>query len=706
MSQTVSSYIIIDQFGYTPNAQKTAVLRNPEIGFDAAENYSPGATYAVVDASTCLQVFTGSAAIWSNGKTDSVSGDKAWWFDFSAVTTPGIYYILDVDHSLRSHSFEIRDNIYSIPLKHAVRTFYYQRSGAAKITPYAESGWIDGVNHVGPLQDKNCRSYTAPNDISTERDVHGGWFDAGDYNKYTNWTGNYIIEMLKAYEENPTVWTDDYNLPESGNGIPDLLDEVKWGMDYLLRLQKTDGSVISLVGASHASPPSATTGKSIYGGVNTSSALKAAATYAFGYRVFKAIGLTAYADTLKTAAIKAWNWADANPSVIWANTDAAYQSVSPSSSANSEVGNYERIIYKLEAAVYLFDISADSKYKTYFDNNYTQSHLYQWYYAYPYEAGYQDVLLQYTKLSGATTAVANTIKSRYSTGMNAAISFGAYDSKKDPYMTYIDSYTWGSNSIKCNQGNMFFNVSTYNINAARNTDAVKAAENFIHYIHGVNPLGKVYLSNMNNYGAENSVDEFYHGWFAHGSSKWDKVGVSTYGPPPGFLVGGPNPSYKVHSCCPNNCGDATNNALCSSVNLSRIINQPSQKSYMDFNNGWPIDSWEVTENSCGYQVAYIRLLSKFTVNNSNSSPNEASCTTSVPEEKSFDFSLYPNPSETSFTIQAKGTFSVKVISLEGKLIDSFEGKSTLSFGSNLAAGCYFVQVYSRDLSETRKIIKY
>jgi hypothetical protein len=132
----------------------------------------------------------------------------------------------------------------------------------------------------------------------------------------------------------------------------------------------------------------------------------------------------------------------------------------------------------------------------------------------------------------------------------------------------------------------------------------------LHYIHGANPLNKAYLSNMGRYGAENSVKEFYHAWFQNGSV-WDAVGSSRYGPAPGFLVGGPNQYYERDNCCNSTCGGA-GDKLCKIPVKSPPSGQPPAKSYTDFNETWPINSWEVTENSNSYQVAYIRLLSKFT----------------------------------------------------------------------------------------------
>ena len=157
---------------------------------------------------------------------------------------------------------------------------------------------------------------------------------------------------------------------------------------------------------------------------------------------------------------------------------------------------------------------------------------------------------------------------------------------------------------------MFLDLDSFAVPGSDPAAARAAAARYLHYIHGVNPLGLVYLSNMGAFGAERSVNEFFHSWFANGSALWDRVGTSTFGPPPGFLTGGPNPSYDIDGCCPESCGSPENNALCSSEPVEPPRGQPPQKSYKDFNTSWPLNSWSVTENSNGYQVAYIRLLAR------------------------------------------------------------------------------------------------
>ncbi len=95
-AQSISKYIVVDQFGYRPLAKKTAVIRDPVMGNDADESFTPGTSYAVVNSSNNTQVYTGTPTQWKNGQIDTTAGDRAWWFDFSSVTTSGTYYVLDV----------------------------------------------------------------------------------------------------------------------------------------------------------------------------------------------------------------------------------------------------------------------------------------------------------------------------------------------------------------------------------------------------------------------------------------------------------------------------------------------------------------------------------------------------------------------------------------------------------------------------------
>jgi len=660
ISQTTSKFIVVDQFGYRPVSEKIAVMRDPLTGFDSSESFAPGFSYALVDATNGNQVFTGNSVPFNSGKENASSGDRNWWFDFSSYQVPGTYYILDISKNVKSYEFVINENVYEEILKHAVRTFYYQRAGYAKEAQYAGANWSDTASHLKPLQDAECRKYDTPNNASSERDLSGGWYDAGDYNKYTPWTANYIVDMIKAYDENPNAWGDNYNLPYSGNGMPDIIDEIKWGLDYLMKLQESNGSLISIVSLSHASPPSSATGQSLYGGVNTSSTLASTIAFAYGSKVFAELGMKAYSDTLLQRATNAWNWANANPNIIWENNSAAYNSIGIGA-GQQETDDYGRFAYKIRAAIHLFDITNNEIYKTFVENNYLNVHLMLWNFAYPFEQTDQEELLYYASLSG---------------------------------LAHLTDYVWGSNSTKSRKGLMYTDYVNHNINSANNANALRAAERYIHYIHGVNPLNFCYLSNMYDYGADNGVNEFYHTWFGDGTD-WDRVGKNPYGPAPGFLTGGPNPTYNWDSCCPSGCGNET----CDITQRDRIMNQPEQKAYDDFNTSWPMNSWEITENSGGYQVAYIRLLSKFVASSSTLSVNDF-------VNETPNIIAYPNPFENELNIKSNQTFSYVIYDVTGSKISSGNCNDNCKIDNFKAnSGMYFLKLKTSVSTKILKIFK-
>ena len=621
---TIDNHIKIDQFGYQCNGQKIAIISNPITGYNNASPFSPGTganQYQIRRWSDDAIQFTGTLTAWNGGATHTQSGDQAWWFDFSTFVTPGEYYVFDIIRNVASYKFRIGDDVYKDVLKAAVKSFYYQRCGVPKLTAYTTTAWADPACHLQTTQDPDCRLYnnTIP---ATSKNLSGGWHDAGDYNKYVNFTWSTLIDLLTAYEENPTIWADDYVIPESGNGIPDLLDEIKFETDWLLKMQQGDGSVLSIVGEPTSgagggaySPPSVYIKIRRYGPATTSASLTTSAVFALAAIQFNTVGMTAYATTLQTASVNAWNWAVANPNVTWNNSGNI-------SAGEQEVNAYGLLSRKVSAACFLYALTGQATYKSFFDANYNQIHLIQWSYAYCFEHTEQDILLYYTKIPGADVTISNAIKTNYNNSIrvNNTDNLPSFTGQSDAYRSFLrdNNFTWGSNSTKSKQGEMFYNMLTYNLDAANQTNYRNAASGFIHHMHGVNPNALVYLSNMNGIEAENSVNEFYHSWFTDGSALWDRVGTSTYGPAPGFLTGGPNPTWSLDGCCPSGCGSPGNNALC--VTLTPPSGQPHQKSYRDWNTNWPQNSWSITENGIYYQSAYIKLLSKFIGNSCGSLP--------------------------------------------------------------------------------------
>nr|CAD61242.1 cellulase [uncultured bacterium] len=510
VASTHTDKIRIDQFGYPADATKVAVIADPQIGWNSAESYSPGATLEVRRVNDGVVVFSGSPVPWNGGAIHIQSGDRVWWFDFTVVAEPGHYRIHDPANNTHSDSFAIGADVYDVVLREAVRMFFYQRSGFAKEVPYAHANWADAASHP---QDVASRPIWDMGNASLERDLSGGWFDAGDFNKYSEWTGRVILELLLAYQGRPDVFTDDFGIPESGNGVPDLLDEVKWGMDWLLRMQEPSGAIlgkVSVTGHQSASPPSTDTHPRYYGPVSTEATAMAAAAFALGATVFESVGMSDYAVTLESAAIAAWNWTMVHPHVPFDNT--GFASVSPSRNAHDTLAN------RVMAAAMLFERTGGAVYRDFFDVRYLDMEPVQWWYFFPFQGELQKALAHYTTLPGATPSVSADIRNRMAASINGGEFLGAWNNQTDAYRAYLkdQDYTWGSNKTKSQAGFFFEGVRRLGLNPADAAAHRDAAMGYLHYLHGVNPMGMVYLSNMYASGADRAANEIYHHWFRDG----------------------------------------------------------------------------------------------------------------------------------------------------------------------------------------------
>ncbi len=134
-----------------------------------------------------------------------------------------------------------------------------------------------------------------------------------------------------------------------------------------------------------------------------------------------------------------------------------------------------------------------------------------------------------------------------------------------------------------------YNFVVYGLDRANESIYRTRALGILNYLHGVNPFAKVYLTNMYEYGAENSANKTWMEWFPPGSI-YDDALKSSIGPAPGYVVGGPNISYQGR--------------------LSPPIGQPPFKAWFESNRDED-KAWEITEPQLQYQSAYLRLLSKF-----------------------------------------------------------------------------------------------
>ncbi|MBK8041348.1 MAG: glycoside hydrolase family 9 protein [Haliscomenobacter sp.] len=214
-----NAWVRINQMGYLPEGIKVAVLgsqRPMEVSY-----------FSLHDALTEKEVFR-SAKIRAYGAYAAF--DQSWRLDFSDFKRQGAFYILAA--GIKSPVFRIGPEVYAGSADVLLRYMRQQRSG---YNPYlrdschTQDGFI--VYHPDPAKD------------STYIDVSGGWHDASDYLQYLPTSANAVFQMLFAYKQHPEHFGDAHDasgLP-GANGIPDILDEAKWGMDWLLKMNPGPG---------------------------------------------------------------------------------------------------------------------------------------------------------------------------------------------------------------------------------------------------------------------------------------------------------------------------------------------------------------------------------------------------------------------------------------------------------------------------------
>ena len=208
--------IAVNQVGYASESVKHATI-------------SGGKKYKLFN-SKGERVLEGEAKLVQ----DENSGEKAGLIDFSEVKDPGKYYFVD-EKGERSAGFTIGKKVYSSLYKDVLRMFYFQRCGMKLEEKYA-----------GKFAHKACHCMKARvlySDPARYVKLNGGWHDAGDYGRYVTAGSVALAHLLYAYALKPKAFKASMNIPESGNGIPDILNECAYELDWMLKMQEKDGGV-------------------------------------------------------------------------------------------------------------------------------------------------------------------------------------------------------------------------------------------------------------------------------------------------------------------------------------------------------------------------------------------------------------------------------------------------------------------------------
>lgn len=208
------TWIRINQLGYLPNSVKVAVLASKE---------NPDIDYFVVKNALTKEVEFHSGKAVKYGAWGPF--ETSYRLDFSELKKEGTYYI--ESGLYRSPDFVIGREVYNGTADFLLNYMRQQRCG---YNPYLDDschthdGFI--IYHPDPALD------------SSYINVKGGWHDASDYLQYVTTSANAIYQMLFAYEQNPGAFKDNYNAngKNRANGVPDILDEAKWGLDWLVKM--------------------------------------------------------------------------------------------------------------------------------------------------------------------------------------------------------------------------------------------------------------------------------------------------------------------------------------------------------------------------------------------------------------------------------------------------------------------------------------
>lgn len=223
------SWVRINQIGYLPEATKVAVFMSNEAvqvnGFE------------LVDAFAGEAVWT-SDAVRPMGALGQMK--TTCRLDFSALKTDGAYYIkvLSSGGEIRSEIFPINPKVYDGAADFVLNYMRQQRCGwnpFFKDSCHRKDGII--VGHPDPKKD------------STFLDVTGGWHDASDCLQYTTTSANAIYQMMFAYQSNPEAFSDNHlaDGTPGRNGIPDIIDEIYWGLKWLDKMNPEPGEMYNQI---------------------------------------------------------------------------------------------------------------------------------------------------------------------------------------------------------------------------------------------------------------------------------------------------------------------------------------------------------------------------------------------------------------------------------------------------------------------------
>ncbi|MFI0765929.1 glycoside hydrolase family 9 protein [Streptomyces sp. NPDC021218] len=532
------SAVQVNQLGYLPDGPKRATV------VSASATALP---WQLRDAAGRTAA-SGSTTVRG---ADAASRQSAHLVDFSSYQGTGNGYTLTVD-GRTSHPFDIRADLYDGLRADAMSFFYQQRSGIPIEASLAGTAYARPAGHLGVAPNRGDTAVPCVSGVCDyARDVRGGWYDAGDQGKYVVNGGLAVWQLVNSFERAKraghaaALGDSTLRVPERGNGIPDVLDESRWELEFLMRMQIPEGKPRAGM-AFHKVHDAAWTGlptrpeqdaepRELHA-PSTAATLNLAAAAAQCARVYAPYD-AAFAARCLDSARRAWAAAQANPDVLAPGSDStgggAYE--------DGEVGDE---FYW--AAAELYATTGEARYRDAVTSSpyHTASDVFT-----PFGFGWQDTAplgrivlatvpnrLPATDLARVRASVVSAADGQLSTmaGQGYGVPLPA------------DGYVWGSNGQVANNGTVM--AIAYELTKQRRyrTGALETLD----YLLGRNALGQSYVTGYGEHATQNQ----HHRFWAH------QYDASLPNPPAGSIAGGANAGLedpvaqeKLPGCAPAAC---------------------------------------------------------------------------------------------------------------------------------------------------------
>jgi endoglucanase len=534
--------IQLNQLGFYPDATKIAVVQS--------ENAKD---FFITRNGETKSVFSGKL---SPPRASDFSPRKTQIADFSTLKLPG-EYVVNVPGMASSYPFTIREKIFDEVAKGSLKAFYFQRFSMVLEEKFAGK-WRRPFSHPDDKVLIHASAVSAGRPEGKIISSPGGWIDAGDYNKYIVNSGITMGTLLSAYEDFPAYYKKlDVNIPESGNEVPDILDEVLWNLRWMMTMQDpADGGVYhkctnanfdKMVMPHEATAPRYVVQKS------TAAALDFAAVAAQASRVFRSFGkqFPGLSDSLLKASMNAWKWAQANPGILY-DQDAMNKRFDPDI-ATGGYGDGNLQDEFIWAAAELVTTTGDGSYLKSVRAPVAMN-VPSW---------NQVGMLGYYSLLRFQKTIAPEVAPDLPAIRKELLAFAdalIKGADEQPYVTVMGrsakDFIWGSSSVAANQSIVLINA--FNLTGDRKY--LKYATHNMDYLLGRNATGYSFVT---GFGSKTPMH------IHHRPSEADGV----MEPVPGLVAGGPNSGMQDKCSYPSSIPDeAYTDDVCSYASNEVAIN--------------------------------------------------------------------------------------------------------------------------------------